>query len=219
MEKHSMKYAIPVHDKKEVAMQRISDAATRGYPLYCNGSVSTEKLPRLIDKFCINYQVDADKNARAYRQRKGLGNAKLIIWKKSDDTVLWWLHVTENGEHAARDLESLKDSRKHRVRCEDFELVLLTKKGEAKPRMTWRFTTVKYTEHREAIISAVRSKNPVSMTRTIAIAFFAQGCGFYGARSQIGKLAALYRAEISRNSINNAPALPATLRYVRRLHN
>ncbi|VAY87583.1 conserved hypothetical protein [mine drainage metagenome] len=212
-----MRHAIPVYDKKEVAMQRISDGVTRGYPLYCDGSISAEKLPRLVDKFRINYQVDADKNSRAYRQRKGLGNAKLILWKKFDDLVLWWLFVSENGEHAARDLETLKNARKDRVRCDDFELVLLTKKDAPKPRMTWRYTSTKYNEHREAIIASVRSRSPASMSRTIALAFFGQGCGFYGARSQIGKLASLYRAEVVRASLKTAPNLPERLRYVRRL--
>ena len=212
-----MRHTLPVYDKKEVAMQRISDAVTRGYPLYCSGSVNLERLQRLMDKFRTNYMVDANKNARAYRSRKGLGNAKLILWKNPDDIVMWWLLITEKGDHAARALETLKDARKDRVQCGDFELVLLTKKDSPKPRTTWRYTTTKYNEHREAIMVSVRSRSPASMSRAISLAFFGQGCGFYGARSQIGKLASLYRAEVARASLKTAPPLPEKLRYVRRL--
>lgn len=198
----------------------------------------------MVNKFTLNYHVSADRNARARRKRAGLGNANLILFL-NNGVVLWWLLVTPQiaGDHAAHSIEKLRDatSKNGRIEIDGFELLSLPKKkapadkdkinseGKKQPKnllspsqpkltkLTWRMTDHKNQAWRDSIIEGVRK----SSSRSIEVLIYQlwSSPGFSGIRSQIGKLAALYRAEVKRAARKDAPALPKRLGYVRRLSN
>lgn len=211
---------------RTVAMQRIMDAICHGHIYWCSGTITIQRCAKLVSKFDINYQVLADRNAKARRKRAGLGNANLVLWL-NDDVIRWWLLVTppESGDHAAHSTEKLRNAldRAGRIEIDGFELVSLPKpsgqpkngKSQATERLTWRMSQRKYEDWRIAIIDAVRGASPHALHNLVYRLWSSPGFG--GVRSQIGKLAALYNAEVKRVSRKDAPALPKRLSYVRRL--
>ncbi len=204
---------------KNLLMQRLSDCIGNGYPLWISGGVSENKVESLVRRFDLNYQVLADRNERARRKRAGLGNARLLLWHdEKAGRVVWWMFVSpaELGSHGAHALEKLHDMRKReRVEFHGFELVRLPKKGQEGERLTWRMTEHKYGAWRDSIIEMVRSGN-IRELHGMLYGLFASP-GFGGVRSQIGKLVKLYRAEVKRRGLKEAPTPPRQLRYLRRL--
>lgn len=205
---------------KNLLMQRLSDCLCNGYPLWISGGVSENKVEFLVRRFDLNYQVLADRNERAQRKRTELGNAKLLLWHdEKAGRVVWWLFVTtpEMGGHGAHTLEKLHDARKReRVLFNGFELVRLPKKGQASERLTWRMTASKYDAWRYSIIETVRSGNIRELHGMLYKLF--SNPGFGGIRSQIGKLVTLYRSEVKRRGLTDAPKPPKKLPYLRRLN-
>jgi len=214
-------------------MQRIMDAVSNGYTYYFHNAISVERCAKLVNKFNLNYHVLADRNERARRKRAGIGNAKLVLWLHND-VVYWWLLVTapDHGDHAAHTIEILRDANSigERIEVEGFELVRLPNKSNNKfvssntsnstvnqksIHLTWRMGKIKYQAWRESVIDEVRTKSARSIELTIYRLWTSPG--FSGVRSQIGHIAALYKAEVKRTCRKDAPALPKHLGYVRRL--
>ena len=213
-------------------MQRIGDLVGHGYTHHCAGTISIDKLPRLVAKFDLNFQVFADRNVRARRKREKLGNVQIVLWH-NDGIVRWWLLATapEEGEHHIHKAEKLRNAldRAGRIEVDGFELVHLPKKEnknipeKAKPMaasnkatcLTWRMSEQKYQDWRLSIIDTVRSRSTNNMHHLLYRLYSSPG--FSGIRSQIGKLAALYLAEVKRAAIKEAPKPPKRLGYVRRL--
>ncbi|MDD2721932.1 MAG: hypothetical protein PHH47_11560 [Gallionella sp.] len=216
--------------KKSVAMQRLSDAVNHGYSHYTSGSVGVDRLQRLVRKFDLLYQPFSSRNVRARRKAAKLGNAEFILWLH-DGIIYWWLMVTppQKGEHPAHANEKLQFAlgRSGRIALDGFELVLLPRKENKrfpvksrthppKPtRLTWRMTAETYHDWREAIIATVRSRAAYRMHTMLCQLYTYPGFGEI--RSQIGKLAALYKAEVKRACISDAPKPPKHLGYIRRL--
>lgn len=233
-----MANSLMIFTNRTVAMQRLSDAIAHGYTQYCSGSISQDRCAKLVRKFDMNYAALADRNERARRKRAGLGNANLVLWL-TNDVVRWWLLVTppSAGDHAAHALEKLCDatSKNGRIEIDRFELVRLPKtpvqndsnKKQANKlsqryqpkltKLTWRMAEHKNQAWRDSIIESVRNSSDRSLE--VLIYQLWSSPGFSGIRSQIGKLAALYRAEVKRSGRKGAPALPKRLGYVRRLRN
>lgn len=209
-----------IFTKRNIVMQRLLDALTNDYTSFTSGSVSIARCENLINKFDINYQTMADRNARARRKRTGLGNALTILWLYQE-RVYWWLMVTppSHGEHAAHTLEKLHDafSKEGRIELDGYELVRLPKTDQAGLRLTWRMSATKYENWRHSIIDAVRSTSATNIHKLIYQIWSSPG--FFGVRSQIGKLAALYKAEVKRRNRKDTPPLPQKLSYLRRLKN
>lgn len=226
-----------VFTKLDLILQRLLDSVQQGYTHVAIGQVTPCKALRLASKFDIQYQVFADKNLRARRKRNHLGNAKWLCYTKND-VVYWWLMVTppEYGDHLAHVSEKLADVTKagNKLKFEQFELVELpysipTKckeerdklgynryKARTKPtRLTWRLTTEAYENARLRIIEDVRSGDSYKLTGVIRALYAMPGFG--GIRSQVGKLVALYNAEVKRAGLLNAPAPLDILRYTRRI--
>lgn len=230
-----MLYNPTIFESRTVLMQRIADAVSNGYTHYCSGSVSPGRCARLVRKFDLAYTVSADRNERARRKRAGMGNATLLLWSY-DGVVYWWLMVTpiNRGEHPAHAIESLRDANRldGRIELDSFELVTLTKKAyknapaatrtrrpvvDKSTVLTWRMKDVKYQGWRDSIIESIRHGN----TRSIELLIYRlwSSPGFSGVRTQVGKVAALYRNEVKRSGRTDVPALPKRLGYVRRLSN
>jgi hypothetical protein len=203
---------------RAVVMQRLLDAVSHGYIMWCTGSVPALRCSNLVNKFNMNYHVLADRNERARRKRAGLGNAQIVLWIHQD-VVHWWLLVTPTatGDHAAHSLERMSNALENsgHIEIDGFELVRLPRKGQDKPSLTWRMTEHKYQGWRHSVIDTVRSRSNHSMHHMVYSLWSSPG--FAGIRSQIGKIAALYRAEVKRSGNKDAPTPPKRLGYVRRL--
>lgn len=211
-----------VFSRRELVMQRLMDAVTHGYSFWESGSVSIERSPKLVQKFELNFQTNADRNLRFRRKRAGLGNAKLVLWRDKE-VIFWFLLVTppNSGLHAAHSLERLKGAFKpgERIEIDGFELVRLPKKGAGRKGtcLTWRMEEKKYQGWRDSIIDSVRKGSSQKLDELLRKLW--SNPGFYGVRSQVGKLVALYRAECQRASRKDAPTPPRRLPYVRRMSN
>ena len=221
-------------------MQRIADAVNHGFTHHISGTVSIDRLPHLVAKFDLNFQVFADRNVRARRKQEKLGNVQIVLWH-NNGIVHWWLLATapEEGEHHIHKAEKLRNAldRTGRFEIDGFELVRLPYKEnknipkkenknipeKAKPKadskkatcLTWRMSEQKYQDWRLSIIDTVRSRSTNNMHHLLYRLYSSPG--FSGIRSQIGKLAALYLAEVKRAAIKEAPKPPKRLGYVRRL--
>lgn len=219
MSKSQLKRINPIiFTSRPVAMQRLSDCVGNGYSAWCTGSIPAMRCVKLISKFDLNYHVLADRNERARRKRAGLGNAQLVLWF-NQDVIRWWLLITPQavGDHAAHSLERLQNAlaQEERIEIDGYELVRLSRKGQEKPSLTWRMTEHKYQGWRQSVIDTVRSRSHHSMHHMLYSLWSSPG--FAGIRSQIGKIAALYRAEVKRSGNKDAPMPPKRLSYVRRL--
>lgn len=221
-----MKEKLLIVRSRTVAMQQLLDAVGYGYTQFVHGVVAVERCAKLIARFSEYYQVDAGRNARARRKRTKFGNARLVMLLR-DRQIYWWLLVTPErmGEHAAHSLEKLQDAMsKKRIQLDGFELVRLPRNAQPKStarkfkqatRLTWRMSETKYADWRHSIIDSVRTE-PAMRLHQLTFALWSSP-GFGGVRSQIGKLAALYRAEVKRSGRRDAPELPKRLHYVRRM--
>ena len=221
-----------VFTKLELILQRLLDSFQHGYTQFTSGEVPLNKACAFVKKFNIQYQVDADKNLRARRKRNGLGNAKLLLLIRKEK-LYWWLLVTapDLGSHHAHISEKLIDLEKssNRLRFEGFELGELpySKPKKSKPsnykersnraRWTWRLSKDAYESIRFRIIEDVRSGCKSKLISLISGLYSLPGFG--GVRSQVGKLVALYRAEVKRSAIKDAPKPLKVLKYVRRIRN
>lgn len=223
-----------VFSSRTIVLQRICDWVGRGFVHWTGGEVGLERAPRLVQKFKIAYGVDANRNIRARRKRAGLGNSVLILWRRSIDhrTLHWWLLATP-GDHPAHTAEQLQDATipNGRIVIDGFELIrvapregqrmqaIFKRPRSTRPVWTWRMTARKYDDWRDSVIQAVRERMPDRQINNLFRSLFASP-GFSGVRSQVGKIAALYRAEWKRTrGIELMPLLPARLGYIRRIPN
>ena len=198
---------------KAQLMQQMLDYARYGYDKFTSGSVDTEKLAHFSRKMELAYYIDLDKYGRSRRKKVGLGNAVLLLYCPGTmDQVDWWLLVSP-GSHPATTAEKLEPI--SQLRVFGFHQVMHTRRGKAKPVATWAMTRERYEQSREILREVVRSKDPHRMA--VLLAELYRMPGFAGIRTQIGKLAVLYQAEVKRQSLVNAPQPPKRLGYVRRL--
>jgi hypothetical protein len=203
-----------------VAMQALMDAVIAGYTVYTSGIIDVPKAKSLFSKFDENYRPFVDRNERARRIRRGLGNTKMVLFYDDDlDKVRWWLLATPtaSGANAVHRSEKMKDvfSSDQRIIIEGHELVRVPKKESASCKLTWRMIEEEYKSKREDIIATVRGKSHYQM-HVLLLKLFTHP-GFAGIRSQIGHLIALYRREVKRASLTDAPSPPTKLLYVRRI--
>lgn len=223
-----------VFSSRTTVLQRLGDWVGRGYLKWASGVVGVDRAPRLVRKFTVAYAINTDRNERARRKRAGLGNAVLVLWLRNANTptIHWWLLVSD-GEHPAHSAERMRNAVtvSGRIVVDGYELVRVapceTKRNQARydrprpsrPTWTWRMEHQKYEGWRESIIQAVRVRTPSRQLQDMLQALFSSP-GFAGVRHQIGKLAALFRAEWCRNrGCEEMPPVPARLGYVRRLPN
>lgn len=221
-----------VFSSRLTALQRLGDWVARGYVNWTTGLVGLERASRLVRKFAVAYGVNADRNERARRKRAGLGNAVLVLWRRTatDQTLSWWLLVTD-GDHPAHLAERMRDAAttSSRIVVDGFELVRVTpcetkcaqsrydRPRPSRPNWTWRMDSQKYADWRESIIHAVRARISDRQIHDLLHMLFSSP-GFSGVRHQVGKLAVLYRSEWKRiREREDVPPLPARLGYVRRL--
>ncbi|MHB1678139.1 MAG: hypothetical protein ACYCSS_11495 [Sulfuriferula sp.] len=214
-------YNPPVFRHKTTLMQRALDYVRLGYQWHTSGSVPLAKAAAFARKFRDLYLVHLSADQRYRRKKAGLGNAVLLLWQapEASDAVTFILLVTD-GDHPAHKLEQLNDAhhKNQHVTLTGYELVRLTKAGTDNPVWTWRMTDASYEAWRLRIIRACRTD--VQQPAKQAWHSLYGTPGFSGARSQVGKLVALFRAEWRRNKGDKNAFFPkASLGYIQRLKN
>jgi hypothetical protein len=210
-----MSYDPPVILHKSVLMQRIADHMRYGYRHWTCGIVSLHKATTFVRKFSSLYIVHAGKDERYRRKRLGLGCAVLLLWQPDPDGPLHWYLLVTEGDHPAHILEKLRDGGHDRVQCTGYELAQLTKPGRERPVISWRMSKQTYDAWRERIINAVRSPTEVPARQAWYSLYHSPG--FFGIRSNVGKLVALLRAEWRRSRSEPFPFCQARLHYLQRL--
>lgn len=204
---------------KSALMQRLADYVRLGYKFWTAGEVSLARASALARKFSRYYRVDLDRNRRARARRANDGCAVLLLWMSQPDRISWHLLVTV-GDHPAHKLERLQDATTDagRITLTGYELVRLTRKGAAKPSWTWRMSEETYGAWRSRVIELVRHRKVNEAGATLASLYGTPG--FAGARRQVGKILALFKAEWRRAALpqERFPS-PLRLRYLQRLRN
>ncbi len=203
---------------RNVLMQAILDAVVHGYTHHVSGGTPLPKLKHTIDVFALNYMAFADRHERARRKRHGLGNTRALLLARGD-RVEWWLLATspDAGKHPVHETDNLSDAHQpgQRIVIDGYEIVRVPKPGSSTSKLTWRMTDRKCQGLRDYIIETVRSRSHSQMHKMLYQLYSTPG--FAGIRSQVGKLVALYRAEVKRSGIKDAPRPPRHLHYLRRI--
>ncbi|KUZ77605.1 hypothetical protein WI38_27915 [Burkholderia ubonensis] len=210
-------------------MQRLMDAVIQGYHSYTSGTVKTERVHALCEKFSERYLVALNRNQLAYRRAKGLGNARLILADLGDPNSLhWWLLVTD-GAHPAREREKgsrktredLKDALKpgERIHVSGYELL---KMAHAKAvgggvRLTWRMTDETKRQWRYQIRVAVRARHADDAVARVTRLMY-KAPRFDSIKAQVDKLADFLRAEWGRTGHDvQLLSIPAALKPIPRV--
>lgn len=141
---------------KTSAMQKISNAVSRGAHRYIQGSISKTKFQTLYWKFVDRYEIERSSQQRWRKSKSGFANSELIAWLHPiDKSKIEFALLVTDGEGVVCDLEQLKDCRKKKERIvlePGYELICLARKGMS-PGWTWRmqkshkddvFTSVQY---------------------------------------------------------------------------
>lgn len=209
-----------IYTKLSIVMQALLDDVKNGNTRYVQGSIPVEKTERTVAVFNFNYQAFADRNERARRKRSGLGNVRAVLrYDSKSGKVDWWLLTTlpEVARHTIHETDKLKDAlvSTQRIEINGFELVRQPKIGTSQFKWTWRMSESKYQEWRDYVIKTVRSRSRHQMDVMLYQLFSSPG--FNGIRIQAGKLIALYKAEVKRASLKDAPQPPRRLQYLRRI--
>ncbi|TVO73027.1 hypothetical protein [Sedimenticola selenatireducens] len=210
----------PVHTHKTVVMQRILDAASRGYCYHTSGTLPLHKAGNLAGKFAEHYQVHHNANQRAYAKRLGRASTRLFLYQRSNQDLMWWLLATHgSGQvHQLEHLDHLLDQRR-RLRLEDdYEVVRVTRRREhgGGTVWTWRMTHICYAQWQERVNQVCRGNDALKATQMLGSLY--RTPGFSGVRRQVGKLTALARRKWRRYHGDLSQfQLPPKLPYLERL--
>lgn len=208
-----------VFDRKTVFMQRLADFVRLGYRHYVLGEVRPDRAWPLATKFSRLYEVHLHRNQRARARANGEGSAYALWWQPHADAIVFALLLTP-GQHAARQLEKLRDTaeRDSRLTLGDYELVQRPREGKAAPAWTWRLTEVAYEGWRARVLEVVRGGNDFVVQQLVSD--LTSTPGFAGVREQVKKLKSLFRAEWARRRGKQPPMPPLPRqRFIQRLEN
>jgi hypothetical protein len=205
-------------------MQRLMDAVIQGYSSFISGTVKTERVHALCEKFSERYLVALNRNQLAYRRAKGQGNARLIFADLGDPNGLhWWLLVTD-GPHPARERNAHENfseafGKGSRLCVEGYELF---KRPRSKSEgggfhFSWCMAHETKRQWRYQIRMAVRARRADdAVARVVRLLHVAPG--FDSIKGEVDKLTDFLRAEWRRTGHDaELPAIPAAPKSVRRL--
>jgi len=156
-----------IYQYKTDAMQRILHLVSHGYIHYTTGEIPSKKVEALTLKFQDRYRTNATRQQRYRNKQKNQANTNLVLWQQDENTVRWWLLVTQ-GEGLIFDLEKLNNTanKKTRLQLTGYELLKTPRKDRA-AQWTWRMTETTYKHWRLRLISAVRKNNKELMNQAL----------------------------------------------------
>lgn len=179
-------------------MQQIQKAASAGYIFYTSGSVKPHKLMVLIKKFKKNYSVNQPRQ-KAYRERtKGKASAKFYAYiHPEDDNAFFWVLLLTEGEHGAKQSESLSNLliKKQRIEYSYFQLIQNPSNTD-KPSFTWSLKTEALLSFKDKLRKAVRKKQLRNIRKVMDDIGWLPG--FSGIRKQKKEIQKLFKYEAKR---------------------
>ena len=184
---------------KSGTMQQIQLLASRGYVNHFAGEVYAAKAAKLVARFSDRYGINASRGVRYRRRQAGQANASLVLHPVHATMNFQWLVLLTDGDHPARNIETLwaLDDRRHRVTFDHrFELIQLRAKGGGL-RWTWRLTQAAFDDIAASIKVAMRHRGDERDILRIARSLYAFP-GFRGVRQQIYGLTRLFLREWER---------------------
>jgi len=207
-----------VFTHKAAFMQRIADYVRTGHQAYIQGFTATEKMHSTWERLALAHPVFDDK-LKAFRAReKGEPTGRLLVYQNlaQPERVHWVLLV-----HGRTDQLTPGEKWKHaedphsRIQFTGYELLRVTKEGQAKPSWTWRYSAQRYQDLRDAMVLAIRSRRDQDLKGLIDAIFGTMG--FSGSREQAKALAVLMKTEwAKRRPGEQMPATPKLIGWVRR---
>lgn len=210
-------------------LQRIQDAASRGYTHYATGQVSQARWPAVETKFASAYETDLAKSTRSRRRRAGQAVSLLYGCEPPPyqrDAPVVWVLVATAGKGRVHAREQLREFASQRIEVDGYELV------HDGVSWSWRLTQARYRYWRERIHS-IAARAPerrqigqdqggefdVEIERVMAALYNMPG--FRLVRRQAGKLVAFANGEWRRLRPATGPQIrkQTFLPYVQRLPN
>ena len=208
-----------VFTRKTAYMQRVADLVRNNHVRYVTGQIPMKKAVFFAQKMDLYYHCHADK-VTAFRQRKlGFCSSRLLfLYTEGNDNLTWILLVTPGEWPTPHDgkekwLDPMQPE--SRVGLTGYELVRHIRKGNADPSWTWRYNSTRYDELRNAIVTAIRSRNAHELEKLIAIIW--RSPSFAGVREQVKKFSQLIKGEWTRTGVGNMPEIPSRIGYIRRV--
>lgn len=206
-----------VFTKKTALMQRLADLVRSGHHMYVAGVISSEKAGWFAGKQHYRYEVGQDRFASSRQRKSNRAVFRLLMLHVEGESDLrWWLLRTDCDIPTESKRETWRNALTDRIQLTGYELVRLTKIGQAKPSWTWRYSNDRYESLRESILRAIRNRRDDELRQLIHTIF--RTPGFSGSRDQVKKLVDLIRQEWKRSrGCEKMPEIPKRLGYVRRL--
>lgn len=211
--------------KRGAFLQRIADYVRTGHPLWVAGEIRLSRAPELAAKFERVYRVAESKSERHRARRRKQGTAVLLLHgpyaspersPTAHDPSVCWVLLLDDGPHAAREREQLRDARQKdgRMSLLGYELVCMTKPGVEGTVWTWRMPAARFEHWRTRMLQSARRRSLAELAQTLGELY--NTLGFFGARSQVGQLMVLFRREWKRRRREPLPP-PRSLLYLQRV--
>lgn len=208
-----------VFTRKTAYMQRIADLVRNNHNRYITGQIPVAKAAFFAAKMDLYYHCHSDKVTN-HRQRKlGFCSSRLLFLYTENNSNLTWILLVTPGEwptpNEGNERWQNPEDHHSRVTVTGYELVRHIRQGNADPSWTWRYNSTRQDEVRNAIITAIRSKNTHELKKLIDLIW--RSPGFAGIRAQVKKFGALIRGEWTRTGVGEMPEIPSKIGSVRRL--
>jgi hypothetical protein len=209
-----------VFTKKTVFMQRIADLVRTDHVYYVSGEIPLQKLDSLYKKFAKFYNCHFDKLKASRYRKQGFASSRFLAYVSENSDMAHWVLLVSHGAFEFAELgklEKWRNALKDRIEVTGYELVRLTKTTESKPVWTWRYIKSREQELRDAIVSAIRHRQELSLNQLINTVW--RSPGFAGVREQVKKMGNLIREEWKRSRAKTEPLpeIPQRIGYVQRL--
>jgi hypothetical protein len=207
-----------VFTSKAAFMQRVADYVRTGHQAYIRGVTPTETIFTTWEKLTRNNPVYDDKLKAFRARREGLSTGRLLMYQdtKKPEMIHWFLLIHGKSDQLPKGEKWLHAEDKHnRIVFTGYELVRITKEGQAKPSWTWRYESQRFQDLRDSMVQTIRSKRDQDLKITIGTIFGTMG--FSGSREQAKSLSVLMQTEWTRRRPGEEmPPVPKGFGWIRR---
>jgi hypothetical protein len=185
-----------VFTHKSAFMQRIADYVRTGHQAYFQGVTETTKIFATWEKLVNAHPLFSDR-LKAFRAReKGLPTGRLLMYQNlnSPEKIHWIVLLHATTDQLATGEKWLHAEDPHgRIQLTGYELLRVTKEETTKPAWTWRYNPQRYSDLRDSMVLAIRSRRDQDLKLQIDLIFGTMG--FSGSREQAKALAKLMKEE------------------------
>lgn len=185
-----------VHVSRKSFLAAIIHYISKGFCTYTTGSVSIEKLPKVINKFDRKYGILDSKNDFDRKRRNGVARCRLVVFCSADDEASGsaqeadFILLATKGTGPVYDLERMSEVKPGNPLRYD-RLVLrkeagLRGGGKIKGSWSWYLNQKAYKDFRESCIHAVKMRG-LKRAKVLTGQLMSYP-GFHGIRKQRGSI-------------------------------